>query len=86
MTYQRQRRTISTIYHHQVVCEYRLVGFVEKYDHNMARYVTVSDLYITQVDKNIYMPSELYIYVIDNELQRCDDSIFCVQHFVLFRP
>jgi hypothetical protein len=33
----------------------------------------------------IYMPSELYIYVIDNELQRCDDSIFCVQHFVFFR-
>jgi hypothetical protein len=27
---------------------------VEKYDHNMARYVTVNDLYITQVDENIY--------------------------------
>ena len=32
-----------------------------------------------------YMPSELYIYVIDNELQRRDGSIFCVQHFVFFR-
>jgi hypothetical protein len=61
------------------------VGFVEKYDHNMARYVTVNDLYITQVDENIYMPSELYIYVIDNELQRCDDSIFGVLHFLFFR-
>jgi len=40
---------------------------------------------MTQVDENIYMPSELYIYVIDNVLQRCDDSIFCVQHFVFFR-
>jgi hypothetical protein len=43
----------------------------------MARYVTVNDLYITQVDENIY--------VIDNELQRCDDSIFCIQHFVFVR-
>jgi hypothetical protein len=34
-------------------CKYRLVWFVEKYDHNMARYVTVNDLYITQVDENI---------------------------------
>ena len=47
--------------------------------------ITVSDLYITQVDENIYMHSEFYIYVIDNELQRCDDSIFCVQHLYFFR-
>jgi hypothetical protein len=31
------------------------------------------------------VPSELYRYIIDTELQRSDDYIFCVSNFVFFR-
>jgi hypothetical protein len=31
------------------------------------------------------VPSELYIYIIDTELQCSDDSIICVANFVFFR-
>ena len=33
----------------------------------------------------IYVPSKLYRYIIDTELQRSAESIFCVVNFVLFR-
>ena len=69
-------RTVSLFYH--------LVLFIEKYVPYLKIYV-IGNVFFLQSTLLTNVPSELYRYVIDTELQLSGSSIFGVAHFVFFR-